>query len=72
MRSLPFRIRLFFIPILRPLERRRVHGYYSVEALELMKSTNECDIDKAVIVSEQGRTRGNKFNLDKFRFRRGR
>ncbi len=41
-----------------------------IEVCKWMKGYNKGDINKVFIVREQGRTRGNGFKLDKFRFSR--
>ncbi len=39
-----------------------------IEVYKWMKGYNKVDINKVLIVKEQGRTRSNGFKLDKFRF----
>ncbi len=39
-----------------------------IEVYRWMKGYNKGDINKVLIVKEQGRTRSNGFKLDKFRF----
>ena len=66
LRNLPYRERLRHLN-LHSLERRRVRGDM-IEVYKWMKGYNKGDINKVLMVREQGRTRSNGFKLDKFRF----
>lgn len=68
LRNLPYRERLRRLN-LHSLERRRVRGDLT-EVLKWMKGYRKGDINKVLVVREQGRTRSNGFKLDKFRFRK--
>ncbi len=69
LRTLPYRERLRRLK-LQSLERRRVRGDF-IEIYKWMKGYNKGDVNKVLIVSEQGRMRSNGFKLDKFRFHKG-
>ncbi len=66
LRTLPYQERLRRLN-LHSLERRRLRGDL-IEVYKWMKGYNKGDINKVLIVREQGRTRSNEFKLDKFRF----
>ena len=54
---------------LHSLERRRIRGDL-IEVYKWVKGFNKGDINKVLIVKEQGRTRNNGYKLDKFRFKK--
>ena len=68
IRNLTYRERLKSLN-LHSLERRRIRGDL-IEVYKWVKGFNKGDINKVLIVKEQGRTRNNGYKLDKFRFKK--
>ncbi len=66
VRNLPYEDRLKHLN-LHSLERRTLRGDL-IEVYKWMKGYNKGDVNKILLVKEPGRTRGNCFKLDKFRF----
>ena len=66
IRNLPYEDRLKSLN-LHSLERRRVRGDL-IEVFKWVKGFNKGDLNKVLILKEQGRTRTNGYKLDKFRF----
>ena len=56
------------LPNLHFLEKRRARGDM-IEAFKWVKGINKGNIDQVLEISSQDRTRGNRYKLEKLRFR---